>query len=166
MYLNYVSWTDEQSICKHLIDNFIEPSNSYLNFIYSSNFVYLCVYTYFKKLNQIKVRIRSNSIYFGKFSNTWKQVLISPIYKSGDQNNITNITENNVLDQLFPLVQTVISQNPTGFFRKLSFKTNLLECANFILITISSKNRIDSITTGFSKAFDKISNKEAVKDID
>lgn len=104
----------------------------------------------------------------GNFPSIWKKSYISPIFKSGDKNNIKNyrpITKLSIIPKLF---EAIITKNLTillskyicpsqhGFLPKHSISTNLLIYQNYLLQSYENNVQVDSIYTDFQKAFDKV----------
>jgi Reverse transcriptase (RNA-dependent DNA polymerase) len=101
-------------------------------------------------------------------TNKWKLSYVTPIFKVGSRNDVTNYREVAILSaiaKLFELLinknmykdlQRLISENQHGYAKGRSTVSNLLEYTSFILKSIEDGLQVDSIYTDFSKAFDKV----------
>jgi hypothetical protein len=110
----------------------------------------------------------SLSLSSGIFPSSWKLSFISPIFKSGDRNDIQNyrpISKLNVLSKLFEkllepkitssLIHT-ISNMQHGFCKSKSTITNLLIFYSDLVTTVQEKGQIDAVYTDLRKAFDSV----------
>jgi DNA-binding transcriptional ArsR family regulator len=98
----------------------------------------------------------------------WKLSYVTPTFKAGSRNDVTNYREIAILSaiaKLFELLiyknmykdlQRLISENQHGCVKSQSTVSNLLEYTSFILKSLEDGLLVDSIYTDFSKAFDKI----------
>lgn len=103
-----------------------------------------------------------------KFPSKWKISYVSPIFKDGDKDDISNyrpvcimsaiskIFERLVFNQLFEQIKSQIHHTQHGFFMKRSTQTNLMEYVSEIAQSIVNGGQVDTIYTDFSKAFDKV----------
>lgn len=99
----------------------------------------------------------------------WKQAYVTPIHKSGSQNDVSNyrpisklsiiakLLDSLVADELFTHFRHSISEHQHGFFRGRSTVTNLIGHTERIQNCLRQGGQIDVIYTDFSKAFDKVS---------
>lgn len=114
------------------------------------------------------IKIFNFSIKQSCFPDRWKQSYIIPIYKSGDQSDISNYRPISILNsfaklfekilhsKLFYLVRNIISHKQHGFYPHRSTITNLLEFTDFVFGSVDNNRQVDCIYTDFSKAFDKV----------
>lgn len=101
-----------------------------------------------------------------KFPDRWKVGFITPIYKSGSKNEVSNYRAINILcaiskifeklvaKSLFEHVKGKIKKVQHGFFPKRSTETNLLDYLTLLMEATINGGQVDSIYTDFSKAFD------------
>lgn len=102
------------------------------------------------------------------FPERWKKAYITPIYKSGDNDNVKNyrpvsitsivpkLLENLVSRQLYRVLSNVVNDNQHGFMKKRSTATNLISFTEYISHVLDDGGQVDVILTDFSKCFDKI----------
>jgi len=119
--------------------------------------------------------IFNRSLAIGVFPDQWKISYVSPVYKSGDINNIINyrpvsiisiipkIFEGIVYKKISPLFKNFIVNEQHGFMSGRSTTTNLLVLQHFILNAFKSNCQVDVIYTDFAKAFDKIDHNILIK---
>ena len=112
--------------------------------------------------------IFNKSITEGVFPSPWKQSFISPVYKSGDKNNVENyrpiaiingfskLLESIIANKLYSYVEGKISSSQHGGVKKKSTETNLFVFPTQIHSVLSKKGQIDVAYTDFSKAFDRV----------
>lgn len=103
-----------------------------------------------------------------KFPTRWKISYVSPIFKEGDKNDVSNyrpvsilcaiskIFERLVFNMLFDQIKSEIHHSQHGFFAKRSTQTNLMEYVSNVAQSIIDGGQVDTIYTDFSKAFDKV----------
>lgn len=113
-------------------------------------------------------RIFNSCLSSGVFIDAWKVCSITPIYKSGDRNDIRNyrpIVKQSTLAKLFDSiihsklylhVCSIISNCQHGFMPGRSTCSNLLLVTNDIVKAFNCQSQLDVIYTDFSKAFDKV----------
>lgn len=112
--------------------------------------------------------IFNRSLREGEFLSEWKISFISPIFKSGSRNEVTNyrpICKISVIPKLFEkiiynklvfLLKEVISPLQHGFISGRSTTTNLTIFSNYVLGILEKGLQCDVVYTDFSKAFDKV----------
>lgn len=110
----------------------------------------------------------NKSIKEKKFPSKWKISYVSPIFKSGDKEVVTNyravcilcaiskIFEKLLFKVIFEHVKSKIHSSQHGFFVKRSTLSNLMEYISTVSELIVNGGQIDSIYTDFSKAFDRV----------
>lgn len=109
-----------------------------------------------------------------KFPSKWKVSFVSPIFKDGDKNDVSNyravsimcaaskIFERLVFNMLFELVKDMIDESQHGFFAGRSTQTNLMDYISSVAHEIVNGGQVDTIYTDFTKAFDKVSHVKLV----
>ena len=112
--------------------------------------------------------IFSLSLSTGIFPKKWKTSEVTPIFKSGDKDDVQNyrpisklcvfgkMLEKIVYNLIMPCVKNTILEEQHGFFPGRSLESNLLCFSNFVSENIDSNHQVDAVYTDFSKAFDKI----------
>jgi len=107
--------------------------------------------------------IFNRSLAFGIFPDKWKISYVTPVYKIGDINHVTNyrpvsiisiipkIFEGIVYKNISPLFKNVITNEQHGFMSGRSTTTNLLVLQHFILNAFKSNFQVDVIYTDFTK---------------
>lgn len=102
------------------------------------------------------------------FPDAWKKSFITPIYKSGNRNNVRNyrpIAKFSIIAKMFEaiiskklsnLLTNYINHTQHGFLVKHSIFTNLITYHNFLISASDEGNQVDSIYTDFEKALDKV----------
>ena len=102
------------------------------------------------------------------FPDVWKISKITPIFKKGSINDITNyrpitiicnfskILEIILYDHLYAHVNSCLIPEQHGFVSGRSSVTNLVIKTQFISEALDQKGQVDVIYTDFSKAFDKL----------
>jgi exonuclease III len=123
--------------------------------------------------------IFNKSITEGCFPYHWKKTQITPIFKSGgDQNSIkdyrpisklpimSKILEKIVIDQIGPIINSYITPGQHGFRTKKSVDSNLLEFSHVLMHSIHNGRQVDAVYTDFAKAFDKINHKTLIEKIE
>lgn len=110
----------------------------------------------------------NKSMMENKFPSKWKTGYVSPIFKDGDRNDVTNyrpvtilcamskVFERLVFNKLFDNVKSNIHHSQHGFFQKRSTQTNLIEYVSYVADAIVAGGQVDTIYTDFAKAFDKV----------
>lgn len=105
----------------------------------------------------------------GVFIDKWKSAFITPIFKSGRKDDVTNyrpisklscvskVFEHVIHKKLFFLTQSLISPSQHGFYSGRSTTTNLTVFSEYCLSALELGGQIEVIYTDFSKAFDKVS---------
>lgn len=110
----------------------------------------------------------NQSLSTGTFPEVWKVSAITPIYKSGQKNNVKNyrpisklctfakLFEKLVYPHVFSFVVSDIMPEQYGFLQKRNLELNLLEFSQYIYESFDAFCQVDVIYTDFSKAFDKV----------
>lgn len=113
-------------------------------------------------------KIFNRSLTIGFFPSQWKNSFVTPIYKSGDKNLVTNyrpITKQSALPKLLEKLMipsltftfnNILDNNQHGFRKGRSVETNLLCFYNTLINTMESGKQTDVIYMDFSKAFDSV----------
>lgn len=111
----------------------------------------------------------------GIFPDLWKTAHITPVFKSGDRDNIENYRPISILStlakvferlvhaQLYPLVHNDILQEQHGFVQQKSTTTNLLLYATYLFESMDNGVQVDAVYTDFRKAFDKVDHEILLK---
>ncbi|XP_075167476.1 uncharacterized protein LOC142239568 [Haematobia irritans] len=111
----------------------------------------------------------NRSLMEGNFINKWKVTSISPVYKSGAKDNISNyrpisklsniakLFEHIIFEKVYFAVKSIISPFQHGFVRGRSTVTNLVSFSQYCISNFELGFQIDAIYTDLSKAFDKVS---------
>lgn len=113
--------------------------------------------------------IFNKSLERGEFIDAWKVTHITPTFKSGNKNNISNyrpISKLSTVSKLFEYivkqkiyfaVNRLITINQHGFMAGRSTVTNLAVFSEYCLSAFNNRSQVDTVYTDFSKAFDKVS---------
>lgn len=116
----------------------------------------------------------NKSLAENKFPTKWKLSFVSPIFKDGDKNDVSNyravsilcavskIFERLVFNMLFELVKDKIDESQHGFFAGRSTQTNLMDYVSTVAREMVNGGQVDTIYTDFTKAFDKVDHKKLV----
>lgn len=103
------------------------------------------------------------------FPEVWKTSFVSPIFKDGDKQDVTNyravsiicsvskIFERLIFNRLFDEFKHKIHPSQHGFFSKRSTQSNLMEFVNFVSGSMANAGQVDALYTDFSKTFDRVS---------
>lgn len=114
------------------------------------------------------VKIFNLSIINGIFPDRLKEASITPIFKSGNRNEIENYRPISVLNSLSKIFENILydiilnefqnsfASQQHGFLPNLSTVTNLCTLTEAAGNAINRKEQLDVIMTDFSKAFDKV----------
>jgi hypothetical protein len=109
------------------------------------------------------------SLDHGYMPQKWKEAHVTPIHKSGSQNDVRNfrpisklsiiakVLDSLVADELFERFKSIINTNQHGFYRRRSTVTNLLGYTEKLQQCINSGGQVDVVYTDFAKAFDTVS---------
>jgi hypothetical protein len=101
------------------------------------------------------------------FSDRWKLSFVTPIFKSGKRNDVSNYRGIAILSTVGKLFELLVYRYmfedlkgqlvdcKHGFVKGRSTVSNLLEYS-FVLKSIEDGCQVDSIHTDFSKTFDKV----------
>lgn len=115
------------------------------------------------------------SLETASFPTRWKTAEISPIFKSGQRDNVENyrpisklcifgkLLEKIIYNRVLPSVKNIIIEEQHGFFPGRSLETNLLSFSEHVIEQIDAQGQLDTIYTDFSKAFDKISHEKLLR---
>jgi hypothetical protein len=108
------------------------------------------------------------SLSAGVFPAIWKETFVVPIFKSGDNRDVScyrgisilsaipKIYEIMVYDIISPVVLPVISDTQHGFVKGLSIVSHLVQFTNGVIGKIKAGWQVDGVYTEFSKAFDRV----------
>lgn len=122
-------------------------------------------------LAQPLTNIFNISLATGQFLKTWKISFLSPIFKSGSKQEVTNyrpicklsaipkLFEKVVYNKISSLIQEKISVFQHGFVVGKSTATNLTIMVNAIINNMEKGFQTDIIFTDFAKAFDRVNHK-------
>jgi hypothetical protein len=98
------------------------------------------------------------------FPKKWKLSFITPIFKDGKRNDVSNYRGIAILSiipkrlellvyrVMYNNLKNLISNNQHGYMKNRSTVTNLMEYASFVLKSIENGTQVDSIYTEFSGA--------------
>lgn len=104
----------------------------------------------------------------GVFPKVWKQASITPVYKTGDKNNVENyrpisilstlsrVFERLVHGALYPHIRHLILPEQHGFVKRRSTTTNLMTFVNYLFENMDRRVQVDAVYTDFQRAFDKV----------
>lgn len=108
------------------------------------------------------------------FPDLWKKSFITPIYKSGNRNDISNygpickssglakVLEGIVTSTLFKTFKSRIIKQQHGFCKGRSTATNLMAFSECLHRHLDDHGQVDVVYTDFEKAFDKVSHSTQV----
>lgn len=103
-----------------------------------------------------------------KYPDSFKTSIISPIYKSGDQDDVENyrpisiistiakIFDKLIYNHLSTLTSHLLVHNQHGFTKGKSTLTNLMEYVDYLSNNMMNGGQIDAIYMDLAKAFDRI----------
>lgn len=109
------------------------------------------------------------------FPDRWKLGFLSPIFKDGDKQDVTNyravsilcavskIFERLMFNVLFERIKGKIHRSQHGFFSRRSTQTNLMEFVTMVSQSMANGGQVDVLYTDFSKAFDRIVHRRLLK---
>lgn len=112
--------------------------------------------------------IFNTSLATGIFPSAWKTAKIVPVFKSGDENLVSNYRPISILSCLAKLLESLVcpciirhtrlflSNFQHGFVQHRSTATNLVDFSESLLESLDSNKQVDVIYTDFSKAFDRV----------
>lgn len=104
----------------------------------------------------------------GTFPQLWKCAYLTPLFKSGDANSVTNyrpisglcsiakVFESLVTSNLGPEIEKIIVPEQHGYLTGKSTCSNLAIYTNHITEAIEGGMQLDSVYTDFKKAFDRV----------
>lgn len=113
-----------------------------------------------------------------QFPDMWKISRITPVFKSGQNGEVSNYRPINILSnvskvleqllhkEIFRNVRCLISSNQHGFISGRSTVTNLVTITQFLSDAMDRNEQVDVIYTDFSKAFDVIDHSILLKKLD
>lgn len=108
------------------------------------------------------------SLHKGEIPLIWKTANVTPVFKSGSKNDVTNyrpisllsvlskVLERLVHNIVYPIVHRIVIPSQHGFVRNRSCITNLLLYTNFLFERMDACEQVDAVYTDFCKAFDKV----------
>lgn len=120
----------------------------------------------------------NSSLHSGKFPDIWKQSIITPIYKHGLKDHVTNyrpitqipaiakILDKIVSNKLSDIILHHIIRSQHGFVPGKSIITNLLFFNDFISNSLNDHLQVDVAYMDFSKAFDSIDHALLIKKLE
>lgn len=126
-------------------------------------FIRACIYI----MSRVFWLLFNKSLSSGIFPAVWKTCIVTPIFKGGDKNLISNyrpiskqciipkLFENIIAGKLSSLAKNIIIREQHGFMTGRSVVTNLLVYHDFI-VTLEERLQLDAIYTDFTKAFDSV----------
>lgn len=112
------------------------------------------------------------------FPDVWKTSFVSPIFKDGDKQDVTNyrvvsiicsiskIFERLIFNRLFGEFKNSIHPSQHGFFSKRSTLSNLMEFVNAVTESMANAGQVDALYTDFAKAFDRVSHSLLLKKLE
>lgn len=124
-----------------------------------------CVYALAKPLHILF----NKSLSTGVFPDAWKKSRITPIFKSGCKNDVSNYRPISILNSvpklfeklatplLYAAFKPTIINEQHGFVDSRSTVSNLACMENRIARALECRGQVDVIYTDFAKAFDKVS---------
>lgn len=104
----------------------------------------------------------------GVFPDIWKQANITPVYKSGAKDNVSNyrpisilstlskLFERLVHNKVYPTLHGTIIEQQHGFVKRRSTCTNLMIFTNYLFESMDRRIQVSAVYTDFQKAFDKV----------
>lgn len=112
--------------------------------------------------------IFNRSLREGYVPRVWKAANITPVFKCGSKNIVSNYRPISLLSTLSKVLERLVHNNvyssfhniiipeQHGFVKNRSTVSNLVLYANFLFDKMDKRLQIDSIYTDFCKAFDKV----------
>lgn len=131
-----------------------------------------------KQLSEPLFRLFNLSLKTGVMPYAWKQSFVTPVFKSGNKQDIENyrpisklnvipkLFEKIVYDALYPIIRPVLMTQQHGFMTKKSTESNLCEYLDIVYKAMDAGLQVDAVYTDYSKAFDKISHEILIKKLD
>lgn len=119
-------------------------------------------------LSEVLCKMFNMSLSTGTFPDRWKVSFITPIFKGGVRSDISNyrpISKLSVIPKLFELIVAgvisphfthILSPDQHGFIKKKSTLSNLMIYQHRLLKSVEHHCQVDSVSTDFSKAFDRL----------
>lgn len=113
-------------------------------------------------------KIFNRSLSVSIFPSQWKNSYVTPIYKSANNNLVTNyrlitkrsaspkLLEKWLIPSLTFTFNNILDNNQHSFRKWRSVETNLLRFVSTLILTMESSGQADVIYTDFSKAFDSV----------
>lgn len=110
----------------------------------------------------------NRSLKEGIVPQAWKVAHITPVFKSGTKNDVTNyrpisllptlskVLERLVHNAIYPILHNIIIPEQHGFVLGRSTVSNLVLYSNILFENMDNQLQVDSIYTDFCKAFDKV----------
>lgn len=111
------------------------------------------------------------SLSSGIFPTTFKNTIIHPIFKSGNQNDVENYRPIAILNATAKVFEKLVhkavlfhvlpylNETQHGFLPKKSTVTNLIEYVSYVAAALDRREQVDAIYLDLSKAFDKVSHR-------
>ena len=108
------------------------------------------------------------SLFYGIFSDLWKNSFVFVIYKEGDKSEVSNYRLISILSKISNVFESIIARRiaefflrsigsfQLGFIKGRSTLTNLLLFNDYIYEEFLQNKQVDSVYIDFSKAFDKV----------
>lgn len=114
------------------------------------------------------LKILQQSLLIGYMPYELKKSFITPVFKSGNENDISNYRPITILNTISKIIDKFVAskisdfalgklaQEQHGFIKGRSTETNLLVFCDKIFQSLKSSDQTDAIYTDFSKAFDTV----------
>ncbi|XP_075162913.1 uncharacterized protein LOC142235546 [Haematobia irritans] len=119
--------------------------------------------------------IFNKSLREGVFLDRWKTTSITPVFKSGQRENISNyrpiaklsniakLFERILVPKLYFEIKSIISPYQHGFIKGRSTVTNLVCFSQYCISSFELGYQVDTIYTDLKKAFDRISHSKLIE---
>ena len=110
----------------------------------------------------------NKSMSLGRVPTAWKEANVTPVYKQGGKNEVSNyrpisllslvskVMERCIYDHMYEFVRPHISESQHGFLKAKSCTTQLVESYHKISHIVDTGGQVDAIYLDFSKAFDSV----------
>lgn len=108
------------------------------------------------------------SLHAGLMPPVWKKTFITPVYKSGNCQDISNYRPISIMGSISKILDTIVTEKMTilciskiineqhGFVEGRSTLTNLALYSHYIANALKNYRQVDSVYLDFSKAFDSV----------
>lgn len=115
--------------------------------------------------------IFNKSLISGVFPNEFKMANVTPIFKKGEKQQISNyrpismlntislVFEKLVAKRISDRIDTILTPNQHGFRKNRSTNSNLCEFTHHISLALDEGSELHAIYTDFSKAFDSVNHR-------